>query len=101
MEINAFGIICAAIVIEGIITYVKTFFKDGHFQWQMLVAIGLGVVVAVAYKLDIFALLGMVSTVPMIGCILTGVLLSRGSNYLFDLVNLLSSVIKKVQNTRV
>jgi len=101
MEINAFGLICTAIVIEGIITYVKTFFKDGKFQWQMLVAIALGILVAVAYQLDIFALLGMVSTIPFVGCILTGILLSRGSNNLFDLVNLLASVIKKIQTTEV
>lgn len=79
------AIVFGAIIIEGLITYLRTFFIDGKIQWQMLLAIGLGAVVAIAYRIDLFALVGLESTIPLVGCILTGILISRGSNYIFDL----------------
>jgi len=88
---NFFGLLCAAVIIEGVITYVNTFFANGKFQWQMLTAIVLGVLIAIAYNLDLLALFGMVSTIPIIGCALTGILLSRGANYIFDLINSIGS----------
>ena len=35
------GIIMMAIIVEGLITYVKEFFVNGKFQWQMLVSIAI------------------------------------------------------------
>lgn len=91
-EFSFFGLIAAAIIIEGIVTYIKTFFKGGKFQWQQATGIALGVMVAVAYQLDLLALVGMTTQIPYLGCVLTGVLLSRGSNYLFDLVNMITNI---------
>lgn len=42
----------------------------------------LGVVLCVAYDADILAYLGLQSTWPFIGQILTGLLISRGANYI-------------------
>ena len=81
-----FGFLFLAIIIEGIISYSKEFFVNGNFKWQMLVSIAIGVLAAVAFNLDIFAQMGMVSRIPFVGCVLTGILVSRGSNYIFDLI---------------
>lgn len=97
MTITIASLLCAAIIVEGIITYVKTFFVDGKPQWQMLVAIALGILVAIAYQLDILALFGMISSVPLLGCVLTGILLSRGANYMFDLLKLINTTIDKLR----
>ena len=53
----------------------------------MLFSIILGVTIAVAYKLDLPAYFNLTSEIPYVGCILTGILLSRGSNYIFDLLD--------------
>ena len=82
-------LILMAIIVEGLITYTKTFFVGGKPQWQMLVGLALGIVVALVYNVDIFALLGITAAVPFVGAILTGILISRGSNYIFDLVKAL------------
>lgn len=95
---NFAGLIAASIVIEGIITYVKTFIKDNKFQWQMLTGIVLGILVSIGYNIDIFALLGMVSTIPFLGTVLTGILLSRGSNYLFELIDTLTKSRTAIDN---
>ena len=48
------------------------------------------VMITVAYKIDLPSYFNLKSDVPYIGCILTGILLSRGSNYIFDLLEKLS-----------
>lgn len=81
-----FGLVLMAIVIEGVITYIKEIFVNKNVMWQQVLGIVLGIIVAVGYNADLFALFGLTSTIPLLGCVLTGVLLSRGSNYIFDLV---------------
>ena len=95
-----FGIIFAAIVVEGIITYVNQFVVDKKFQWQMLVGLVLGVLVAVVYNLDLFELVGMTAAVPFVGCVLTGIVISRGSNYVYDLIDLIAGIIKRLETSK-
>jgi hypothetical protein len=90
MEDKTVGIASFAILIEAIITYFNQFFVQENFCWQMLFSIALGIVIAVAYKLDLPAHFNLNSQIPYVGCVLTGILLSRGSNYVFDLLKSLS-----------
>ena len=80
------SLILMAIIVEGLITYVKEMIVDGKLQWQMLVSLAIGMLCAVMYGIDLFEMLGMHPLVPYVGCVLTGILLSSGSNYIFDLV---------------
>ena len=89
---NFFGFMAFAILIEAIITYFREFFIDGNSCWQMAVSIGLSVVVAISYSLDIPKYFGLNSKVPYVGFVITGILISRGSNYVFDLIGKLSSM---------
>lgn len=81
-----FAIILMAIVVEGIVTYVKEWFVNKSVAWQQIVAVVLGVLVSVGYSADLFALFGMTASIPYLGCVLTGVVIARGSNYIFDLI---------------
>jgi len=93
-----FALIFCAVVVEGIITYAKTLFVDKRFQWQMLAGICLGVLVTVAYNIDLFSLVGLqpgYAWLSWLGAALTGVLVARGSNYVFDLVKLLGELTVK------
>ena len=53
MDNKTFGIASFAILIEAIITYFNQFFLQENFCWQMLFSIAFGIVIAVAYKLDL------------------------------------------------
>ena len=90
MENKTFSVVTFAVLIEAIITYMNQFFIEDGFCWKMLLSIILGMTVAVAYKLDLPAYFNLKSDIPYIGCILTGILISRGSNYVFDLLEKLS-----------
>ena len=94
---TAAGIIYAAIIVEGVITYIKTFFVKGAFQWQMLVSIFFGIFVAIVYHLDLLALCGLNSSIPFVGQILTGILLSRGANSISDLIRAFQSLTDKTK----
>lgn len=67
-----------AILIEAIITYFDQFFVQEKFCWQMLFSVSLGIVIAVAYKLDLPAHFNLNLQIPYVGCVLTGILLSQG-----------------------
>lgn len=92
MENKTFSIVTFAVLIEAIITYFNEFFTGVSFSWEMIASLVLGIAVAIAYKLDLPAYLNLKSEIPYIGCILTGILLSRGSNYVFEIIKKLSSV---------
>ena len=86
MKSKNFEIITFAILIESIITYINQFFVQEIFSWQMLLSIILGIIVAVAYKIDLPAYFNLKSDVKYIGSVLTGILLARGSNYIYDIL---------------
>lgn len=83
--------IMVAILIEGIVTYFNEFFISGNMPWQMICSLALGIITSVSYKLDLPKHLGLKSSIPYIGSILTGILISRGSNYLFDILKVITN----------
>lgn len=89
---NFFALLLIAIIIEGITTYIKTWFVDKKPQWQTILTCVLGILIALAYRVDLLALFEVTSSIPYVGEVLTGILLSRGSNYLYDLIKKILSV---------
>lgn len=88
MEIGI--IIAAAVLVEGLIQYGKTIaqaFETGEKKTGItqLISIIIGVLIAFAFGANAFEALGMVVN-PMIGILLTGIVISRGSNYASDLL---------------
>ena len=81
-----------AVLVEGIITYINEFWVSGAAPWQMILSLILGILVAVAYKFDLLKYMNMESQIPYVGCVLTGILISRGSNYVYDALKTLSLI---------
>lgn len=77
--------LCAAVVIEGVVSYVTEIAENGKISWKVIGSIALGLVLAFNLHLDFFALLGINETTYIIGTICTGILISRGSNYVYEL----------------
>lgn len=92
MENKIIGIISFSILIEGIITYFNQFFVDEQFSLSMIFSIVLGVVIAISYKLDLPAYFNLKSHIPYVGSILTGILISRGSNYMYDILKSITNI---------
>ena len=86
MENKIASIMPLAIIIEATITYINQFLVNGEFCWEMLLSIVLGVLISIAYEIDIPKYLNLHSRIPYLSNILTGILISRGSNYIYDLI---------------
>ena len=88
---SVFSLVASAVLVEAVITYINQFFVSGGFSWEILLSICFGIIMAISYNLDLPEYFEMKSKIPYIGCIITGIIISRGSNYLWDILN---SVIK-------
>lgn len=80
------SIMSLAIIIEATITYINQFFVSGKFCLEMFLSIVLGILISIAYEIDIPKYLNLNSRIPYLSNILTGILISRGSNYIYDLM---------------
>ena len=90
MNDNIIKIISLSIIVESVITYFKEFFVYGYFSISMIFSIILGISISIIYKLDLPECFNLKSTVPYIGNILTGLLISRGSNYIYDVLKIVT-----------
>jgi hypothetical protein len=54
------------------------------WSWFRAVALGLSVFFTVAYAVDAFALLGFKSQILWLGSASTGIIIARGSNWVYD-----------------
>ena len=86
---NLSSFLFAAIAIEGIIFYAKSGIEN-KMPRSCIASIILGVFVAINFDIDVFEYSNLHSILPLVGNVLTGILLSRGSNYFFDMVGNLS-----------
>ncbi len=92
-------IIVLAIVVEAFIEYGKSIgkaFIDGEWKTAVtqLIAIAVAVAMCIATAADLFAVVGLVFAWPWLGTVLTGILISRGANYVSDFVKRLQGVQK-------
>lgn len=92
MNDNIIKIMSLSIIVESVITYFKEFFVYGYFSISMIFSIILGISIAIIYKLDLPECFNLKSTVPYIGNILTGLLISRGSNYIYDVLKIVTDI---------
>ena len=92
-------LVIAALLVESVWETLKMIWNDGKFSVNSLGALLMGVLVAVFAGLDLFSLVGIDMKVAILGQILTGIILSRGSNFIHDLLSKLneSRVSNKVE----
>lgn len=88
------SLVFAAIVVETIVNIIRNL-DEGSVSWKYWTALGvsicLSLVVSINYDIDLFKLVGLEGRVPVIGMILTGLIVSRGSNIVSDLVDRLNA----------
>ncbi len=87
MQKKVTSIIPLAIIVEATITYINQFFVSGEFCYEMLLSIVFSIIISIAYEIDIPEYLDLHSRIPYLSNILTGILISRGSNYIYDLMS--------------
>ena len=87
---NIAVIIAVAILIEGLVEYGKNiadmfYGGDKKTAITQIVTIVIGIALAFAFSADMFIPLGLTVN-HYVGMVLTGIVMSRGSNYVSDLI---------------
>lgn len=78
-------LVIVAILVEAIWENIKMIYNKKKFNINMIGSLILGIIVCVIFKIDIFPIVGLNAAIPFIGSILTGIIVSRGANFVNDL----------------
>ncbi len=79
------GLIVAAILAEAVWETGKLVWQQGKLKIDRVGALVVGLLIAIGGGIDMCELFGLTFTYPIIGQIATGILFSRGANFLHDL----------------
>ena len=80
-------LIIIAILIEAMWENIKMIWQNGKFSIDKLGSLILSIVICILTKADIFPIVGISIVIPIVGSVLTGIIVSRGANFLHDLFN--------------
>ena len=83
-------LVIVAILIEAIWENIKMVWQNGKFSIDKIGSLVISILVCILVKIDIFPIVNLSIMVPVIGSILTGIIVSRGSNFVHDLFNKIS-----------
>lgn len=78
-------LVIIAILVEAIWENIKMIYDKQKFNINMLGSLLLSMIVCALAEIDIFKIIGINLIVPVIGSLLTGIIVSRGANFVNDL----------------
>lgn len=78
-------LILAAILVEAVWENFKMIWQEGKFNINMIGSLILGIVICSFAGLDLFQMTGIGFSIPILGSVLTGIIVSRGANFVNDL----------------
>ena len=83
-------LIIVAILIEAVWENIKMVWQNGKFSIDKIGALVISVLICILAKIDIFPIVNLSVSIPVIGSIFTGIIVSRGANFVHDLFNKIS-----------
>lgn len=86
-------VIILAFLVEAIYTNLRMIWDSEKFDWNRLGALIVSVIVSVFAGVDIFPAIGINMIIPYIGSVLTGILISRGANVIFDVLKKINEML--------
>ena len=94
---SIFLILALAVTVEALVEYCKSIikaFSDGQIKTAVtqLAAIAIACFLCIMTNADVYGYLSIQFSYPVIGCVLTGIIASRGSNYVSDFVKKIGAV---------
>nr|CAI9751093.1 hypothetical protein XLIUZIGB_XLIUZIGB_CDS_0041 [Caudoviricetes sp.] len=83
-------LVIVAILIEAIWENLKMIWQNGKLSIDKIGALVISVLICILAKIDIFPIVNLSVGIPVIGSIFTGIIVSRGANFVHDLFNKIS-----------
>ena len=81
-----FIIFVLALISESVWETLKMVWQQGRISIDRIGAIVVSLVICIDVEIDILNLLGINTSWPFVGIMLTAILISRGSNFIHDLI---------------
>lgn len=78
-------LIIIAILVEAIWENLKMIWDKNKFNFNMIGSLLLSMIICVLAQINIFEIVRINLIVPMVGSLLTGIIVSRGANFVNDL----------------
>jgi hypothetical protein len=88
---NILILVVAALIGEAVWETLKMVWQEGKLSIDRVGALVVGLLIAVAGGLDLPAQMGVPLAIPYVGMILTGILISRGANFVHELLRRLQT----------
>lgn len=83
-------LVIVAILCEAIWENLKMVWQNGKFSIDKIGSLVISILVCILSNIDIFPVVQLSISVPVIGSILTGIIVSRGANFVHDLFTKIS-----------
>ena len=78
-------LVIVAILVEAVWDNFKMIWQNGKFSIDRIGALLISIFICLIAKVDIFPIVGLSVSIPYVGSILTGIITSRGANFVHDL----------------
>ena len=78
-------LILISILVEAIWENLKMVWQEKKLNVNMLGSLILSIIICLLAKVDIFTIVGIELALPFVGSLLTGIVVSRGANFVNDL----------------
>ena len=92
---NLLQFVVIALLAETVWENLKMIWQNGKFNPDRIGALVISIVITVSTGIDLFAALNFNISIPVLGSILTGILISRGANVMHDLLKKIQALSKE------
>lgn len=84
MYMEFFKVFVAGASVEALWQTLKMFWQDGKMNINNIATAILGIFICLYADIDFFKLVGLEFSVPIVGLVLSGLIVSRGANFIHD-----------------
>lgn len=81
-----------AATVEAVWETLKMFWQEGKLNIDRVGSAILGILLCVLADVNFFAIVGIELSIPIVGVVLSGLLVSRGANFVHDLLEAVSQL---------
>lgn len=86
------SLIVLALIGESVWENAKMLWQNGKINFDKIGALVIGLLLAIGARVDLLEMVGIHLYIPWLGIILTGLLISRGANFMHDLLTSISNI---------
>ena len=88
-------LITMGILVEAVVEVIKSIYENGKINKTVILSIFVGLLFAFTLGVDLFSLLGIDTHIAYVGTVATGLIVSRGANFVHDLIDKLQTIGKE------